>query len=71
MSVQEEMVDTSARDPHGLALALVLVRCAISDLVEMKGFMQYLWIRWREGNATSFFVQIDDTIFDVSGWGDL
>jgi hypothetical protein len=50
-SVQEEMADTSAREPRGLALALALVRCANSDLVGTKGLLHHPWIRWKAAAA--------------------
>ena len=50
-SVQEEMADTSAQEPRGLALALALARCANSDLVGTRDLLHHLWIIWKAAAA--------------------
>jgi len=55
-SVQEEMADTSAREPCDLGLALALVRCADSDLVGTKG---------EERSFMSFFISLQFLTFII------
>jgi hypothetical protein len=51
LSSVQEMADTSAREPRGLALALALVRCANSDLVGTKGLLHHPRIRGKAAAA--------------------